>query len=304
MLIPDPSSRHTPEYHKKLERRALRQSFGSDYPAVEWLEQLLERLNAIPAYCSFEDKDYDDLEKARHILRQLCIKAGFDPGQPRVPAGNSDGGEWTDTGGGSGAGTPSSDSPYKKPSLGQRIWQETFGSKPAAADELPKPKPFKTDKATDYLHRNLSKKRWGDGNCAKNVANAIRATEIPVDPPPPPPGQQYPAAKDYGRPLEKAHFPKIAENDSSGKYPPRDYRPQKGDVVVIQPIPGQNPAGHMGCMMEGSGCQTSDRTVIYGPIDITSIKERIIKSTAIRVLSKSAGTSAQIEGGMRDVCGR
>jgi hypothetical protein len=34
-------------------------------------------------------------------LEQSC-KAGFDPSQPRVPAGNSDGGQWTDTGGRSG----------------------------------------------------------------------------------------------------------------------------------------------------------------------------------------------------------
>ena len=32
----------------------------------------------------------------------LARKAGFDPNQPRVPAGNSDGGQWTSGGGGSG----------------------------------------------------------------------------------------------------------------------------------------------------------------------------------------------------------
>ena len=30
------------------------------------------------------------------------LKAGFDPNQPRVPAGNSEGGQWTDTGGSGG----------------------------------------------------------------------------------------------------------------------------------------------------------------------------------------------------------
>src|SRR5581483_6598811 len=35
-------------------------------------------------------------------LRDLerAVKAGFDPNQPRVPAGNPDGGQWTSTGGG------------------------------------------------------------------------------------------------------------------------------------------------------------------------------------------------------------
>jgi hypothetical protein len=34
--------------------------------------------------------------------RWRALKAGFDPNQPRVPAGNPDGGQWTGTGGGSG----------------------------------------------------------------------------------------------------------------------------------------------------------------------------------------------------------
>ena len=33
-------------------------------------------------------------------LMKLARKAGFDPTQPRVPAGNADGGQWTDAGGG------------------------------------------------------------------------------------------------------------------------------------------------------------------------------------------------------------
>lgn len=35
---------------------------------------------------------------ARH--QEACRKAGFNPDQPRVPAGNPDGGQWTDSGGG------------------------------------------------------------------------------------------------------------------------------------------------------------------------------------------------------------
>ena len=52
-------------------------------------------------------------------------------------------------------------------------------------------------------------------------------------------------AKDYDQPLKDAGFSKVAENGIAGSYPPVKYTPQKGDVVVIQPIPGQNPAGHM-----------------------------------------------------------
>ena len=41
--------------------------------------------------------------KLRALERAAKVK--FDPNQPRVPAGNPDGGEWTDGGGGGGGGT-------------------------------------------------------------------------------------------------------------------------------------------------------------------------------------------------------
>jgi hypothetical protein len=37
----------------------------------------------------------------------VCRKAGFNPNQPRVPAGSREGGQWTDAGGGSGSGSNS-----------------------------------------------------------------------------------------------------------------------------------------------------------------------------------------------------
>jgi hypothetical protein len=39
----------------------------------------------------------------------LAFKAGFNPNQPRVPAGNADGGQWTGGGGGSGGSSASGD---------------------------------------------------------------------------------------------------------------------------------------------------------------------------------------------------
>lgn len=39
------------------------------------------------------------VEVKLHDLKR-AVKAGFDPNQPRVPAGNPDGGQWTSTGGG------------------------------------------------------------------------------------------------------------------------------------------------------------------------------------------------------------
>ncbi len=40
--------------------------------------------------------------RVRSALLRLSTKAGFDPNQPRVPAGNPEGGQWTSGGGGSG----------------------------------------------------------------------------------------------------------------------------------------------------------------------------------------------------------
>lgn len=37
--------------------------------------------------------------QVKFLRLDLMLKAGFDPSQPRVPAGNPDGGEWTDAGG-------------------------------------------------------------------------------------------------------------------------------------------------------------------------------------------------------------
>jgi hypothetical protein len=39
------------------------------------------------------------VEDKLHELGRVLFKAGFDPSQPRVPAGNPDGGRWTGTGG-------------------------------------------------------------------------------------------------------------------------------------------------------------------------------------------------------------
>jgi hypothetical protein len=43
--------------------------------------------------------DLDDIRLQRLAAASRLVKANFDPGQPRVPAGNPDGGQWVDTGG-------------------------------------------------------------------------------------------------------------------------------------------------------------------------------------------------------------
>jgi len=63
-------------------------------------------------------------EAVAGALKIKASKAGFDPSQPRVQRGNPDGGEWTETGGGSGGSsgtgtshTPSGDSSTRKPGV-------------------------------------------------------------------------------------------------------------------------------------------------------------------------------------------
>lgn len=60
------------------------------------------------------------------LLRAAALKAGFDPNQPRVPAGNPRGGQWTSGGGGGGGGEVLSDANpdiFAKP--GSRLAQNT-----------------------------------------------------------------------------------------------------------------------------------------------------------------------------------
>lgn len=65
-------------------------------------------------------------ELARVQAELLARKAGFDPNQPRVPAGNSDGGQWTDGGGLSG-GRGGNDG-LRWPAVG-RSWIEREGNR-------------------------------------------------------------------------------------------------------------------------------------------------------------------------------
>jgi pimeloyl-ACP methyl ester carboxylesterase len=59
-------------------------------------------------------KALEEFERESNIF---FLKSGFNPDQPRVPAGNSDGGQWTDAGGGSSSGGGGSDGTSPKPSI-------------------------------------------------------------------------------------------------------------------------------------------------------------------------------------------
>jgi hypothetical protein len=89
---------------------------------------------------------------------------------------------------------------------------------------------------------------FGEGRCAHYVANAIeQGGDING-------GKRPSDAKDFGAWLEGMRFNSIAsaaDANAHYAYPPSGYTPKIGDVVVIQPYPGGNPAGHM-AMYSGS----------------------------------------------------
>lgn len=69
--------------------------------------------------------------------------------------------------------------------------------------------------------------------CAKVVADAIRAGGLQLIAPVPT-VSPWPSAKDYGSSLEQAGFRKLFGQIYSA-----------GDVVVVQPVPGHSPDGHI-----------------------------------------------------------
>lgn len=151
----------------------------------------------------------------KHIelhLRAMEAALGhkYSPSQPRIPAGQTGGGRWTD-----GSGSESS--------------PNTLNASPDM------------DKAVDHLEKDAEPKSIG--KCASYVRRALNKGGFEVKP------TNY--AKDYGSNLEDAGFERVITSIHPSSYPALGYKPQKGDVAVVQSYPGGNPAGHM-TMYSGS----------------------------------------------------
>jgi hypothetical protein len=86
---------------------------------------------------------------------------------------------------------------------------------------------FNLDKFGDTLNKNAYPKSKKE--CATQVRKALQAGGLDAT------GHPVPA-KDWGPTLEKNGFDPVDE---------QGYRPQKGDVVVIQPYPGGDKSGHI-----------------------------------------------------------
>ncbi|MEZ5785268.1 MAG: hypothetical protein R3D62_01995 [Xanthobacteraceae bacterium] len=84
-------------------------------------EILTRKAQGLPALTE-ADPGWQIILKGLARYQEACRKARFNPDQPRVPAGNPDGGQWTDSGGGAPGVTPSS-SPTRasSPTLRRKI---------------------------------------------------------------------------------------------------------------------------------------------------------------------------------------
>lgn len=176
----------------------------------------------------------DYFTECEHKLTEIELRH-FNPDQPRVPAGSSDGGQWTGGGiGGGAAGGRSSGISTPHPSSG-----------------------FNATNATRHIEGNVSKREFGEGRCAQHVHDALRKGGVNVAPPPKRPGRLLPEARDYGPSLERAGFSPAASAPEGRGYPPTaGYVPAIGDVAVIQAT-SRNLSGHI-AMYTGKNGWVSD----------------------------------------------
>jgi len=88
---------------------------------------------------------------------------------------------------------------------------------------------FDKDAFAEYIRRNVSKKEFGEGYCAKHVRLALFAAGRKLN--------NWPvSAKDWGGSLLALSFDLV---------PQVAYGPQKGDIAVVQPANGDDKHGHM-----------------------------------------------------------
>ena len=161
----------------------------------------------------------------------LRLSQKYDPHQARVPAGNNDGGQWTSDGMGGGTGYDRIGKPAQRAGARTGVSSGDRGS-----DGMPTRSSMDTARANTYLKENISKNKYGDGNCARNVRQAIEAAGIKIrteDLPAQDPKLGYRSAKDYGEMLDKIGFEPVSVAFPGDGYPSNNYQPVIADVVII-----------------------------------------------------------------------
>lgn len=155
-----------------------------------------------------------DVQEACDVLRtdivrhRIARKANFNPAEPRDEEGRWSGGM-------------------------------VGGINPSSANLV---KPFDVDNAVKQLRINALS--VSANRCAKYVANAIRSTGIKVNPPLARKESGFAEARDYRFSLEMAGFSEVTNSSQNAGDIFLFYKPQKGDVVIFQPVP-KHEAGHI-----------------------------------------------------------
>lgn len=191
----------------------------TDYSDRLVFDQYMRHGDIAPEIKTFQKLTYQlaALQALKAELRAYRKKLGlkYDPEEARVPAGEPDGGQWTND--------------------GDNDADDGGGNAVSALDDVIK----KLEKTADF--NGTSK-----GQCARAVREALREGGIEVIPPAPQPGNRLPSAADYGPSFENAGANIVATVDRIGGpaiYPPRNYTPSKGDIIVFDRFPG-HPDGH------------------------------------------------------------
>jgi hypothetical protein len=166
-------------------------------------------------------------------------KASFDPAQSR--GGN---GRWS---GGGGSGNNNGGVSAQSSGSSGKV---SSGSPGFGGDSSPQPKKFDADKAARHAVSNVDdpvKYPFGNRNCAKKIREALQQSGIKIttdDLPPLDPELHYRAAKDYGSMMKKIGFNAQFSAAQGTGYPASGYKPDIGDVAVIQST-STSKDGHM-----------------------------------------------------------
>jgi hypothetical protein len=152
-------------------------------------------------------------------IKLAMLKAGFRDDQER-----DEHGRWTDEGSGGSDHT-----------FGDSVVEGSshFRVMPVS-DEKPTPN---IDFALRIFHNNSG--LGTDGDCAQQVRGALNRAGFNVGKP-----KNSIYAKDYGETLKEAGF-KAFISDTKPSTPPNEKLLKLGDVAIIKPAKGGNPAGHM-----------------------------------------------------------
>lgn len=190
----------------------------ADYSDRLVFDQYMRQGDISPEVKAFQKlayyKTYLETLKAELLAHKQMLKRKYDAEQPRVPAGEPDGGQWT--------------------SDGDNDADDSGGDVTSVYEAIQK------------LEATADKNRTSKGQCARAVREALAEGGIDVVPPAPQPGNRAASAADYGPSFEKAGANLVASadrNNGPASYPPPNYTPAKGDVIVFDRFPG-HPDGH------------------------------------------------------------